>query len=428
MAPRNIPIDPQAARQFAVDVVRRLRAEGYDALWAGGCVRDWLLGSEPKDYDVATSARPEQIRDLFGQRRTLALGAAFGVITVLGPREAGQIEVATFRRDAGYSDGRHPDSVSFSSAEEDAQRRDFTINGLFFDPIEERVIDYVGGQDDLKRRIVRAIRDPRERFQEDKLRMLRAVRFTATFEFALDHATADAIREQAHEIVIVSAERIAAELKRMLEHAQRARAVGLLHDTRLLPLILPEAQHIDPESDAPPNQMRGDAWHRTLDALRGLSAPNFGTALAVLLREIAKVESNVAHTLGERLRLSNDEIELAAWLLRHDALARQAHRSPWPQVQRMLVEPGARSLVAYLRAVGPLVDGNTEAADFCAGKLALPAAELNPPPLATGVDLKKLGLQPGPQFKTILDALRDAQLEGKITTSDEALALARELA
>ena len=174
---------PDEQRRFALDVVRRLRGAGFEAYWAGGCVRDQLLGRTPKDYDVATNAMPEQVRQLFGRRRTLAIGAAFGVIAVIGPKPAGTVEVTTFRRDAAYSDGRHPDSVAFSSPEEDASRRDFTINGLFYDPVEDRVIDYVGGQADLAAGRIRAIGNARDRFAEDKLRMLRAVRFAATFAF-----------------------------------------------------------------------------------------------------------------------------------------------------------------------------------------------------------------------------------------------------
>src|SRR5437764_9355374 len=172
-------IDQKLAREFAVEVVQRLRDSGHQALWAGGCVRDQLMEQMPKDYDVATDALPDRVREIFGQRRTLPIGAAFGVITVLGPRGAGQIDVATFRRDAAYSDGRHPDAVMFSDAEHDAQRRDFTINGLLYDPLDDRIVDYVGGQDDLKLHIIRAIGDPLARIAEDKLRMLRAVRFAA---------------------------------------------------------------------------------------------------------------------------------------------------------------------------------------------------------------------------------------------------------
>src|SRR3954447_24762852 len=205
--------DPARQRDFALEIAQKLRAAGFEALWAGGCVRDELLGLTPKDYDVATSATPEQIRDLFGHRRTLPIGAAFGVITVLGPRTAGQIEGATFRTDAAYSDGRHPDSVTFSTAEHDAQRRDFTINGLFYDPVAEKVVDYVGGQEDLKARILRAIGNPRLRLSEDKLRMLRAVRFAAAFNFQIDPGTLLAIQEMAPQIGTVSGERIGAEIR-----------------------------------------------------------------------------------------------------------------------------------------------------------------------------------------------------------------------
>src|SRR5882757_9145104 len=175
--------DSTKQRAFALEIAQKLRAAGYESLWAGGCVRDELLGITPKDYDVATSATPDQVRDLFGHRRTLPIGAAFGVVTVLGPRAAGQIEVATFRTDATYTDGRRPDSVHFTTAEHDAQRRDFTINGLFYDPIAKQVVDYVHGQNDLQAHIVRAIGDPHSRLSEDKLRLLRAVRFAAAFDF-----------------------------------------------------------------------------------------------------------------------------------------------------------------------------------------------------------------------------------------------------
>ncbi len=193
-------------REFAIDVVKRLRAAGYESLWAGGCVRDELLGLTPKDYDVATNARPEEVRRLF--RRTVAVGMSFGVVEVLGPRSPGeplQVQVATFRSDVSYSDGRHPDAVVFASAREDALRRDFTINGMFFDPIENRLIDYVGGQEDLRNRVLRAIGDPATRFAEDKLRMLRAVRFTTCFDLHVHPATAEAVKYMAEQITVVSA-------------------------------------------------------------------------------------------------------------------------------------------------------------------------------------------------------------------------------
>ena len=224
-----------------MDLVRRLRKEGHEALWAGGCVRDQLLGKLPKDYDVASTATPDEVIQIFGRRRTVAVGASFGVVMVLGPdKAAGQIEVATFRSDGEYLDGRRPSSVSFCRPEEDAKRRDFTINGMFFDPLEEKIIDYVGGLEDLAAGIVRAIGDPVARFTEDKLRMLRAVRFTATFGFALDAATVAAVHHLRQQICQVSEERITQELKRMLSHSSRALSFDLLNQTELLAEILPE--------------------------------------------------------------------------------------------------------------------------------------------------------------------------------------------
>src|SRR6516225_8102356 len=228
-------------RDFAIDVVRRLRDAGHEALWAGGCVRDELLRLVPKDYDVATSAHPDEVRRLF--RRTIAVGASFGVIEVLGPRTpAGplKVQVATFRSDVSYSDGRRPDAVVFSSAREDALRRDFTINGMFFDPLEGRLIDYVGGQDDLRDRVLRAIGEPRQRFDEDKLRLMRAVRLATRFGLTLEPATRAAIEAMSPEIGVVSAERVAEELRKLLVDPRRARGMRMFMDLKLAQAILPE--------------------------------------------------------------------------------------------------------------------------------------------------------------------------------------------
>jgi tRNA nucleotidyltransferase/poly(A) polymerase len=408
---------PQSAAQraFALEIVQRLRGSGYEALWAGGCVRDELLGKVPKDYDVATSALPDQIRDLFGRRRTLAIGASFGVITVIGPRTAGQIDVATFRSDAAYSDGRHPDSVTFTTAERDAARRDFTINGLFFDPLAERVVDYVGGQEDLKRRIVRAIGDPRSRFGEDKLRMLRAVRFAAAFEFEIDSDTANAIGAMADAVTSVSAERIGAEIRRMLVDVHRADAIELLRLTKLLPHVLPEVDRLD--------DMAFDEIKRRLCAL---VEPTLSLALATLIS--SGPESGPQHpkqpsgvnALGRRLRFTNKEIDRAAWLLRHVPSIADAPELPWPQLQRLLIDEGAAELVALREAVAGLDD---PAAGFCRERLAWPAERLNPAPLIGGNDLVARGLAPGPEFAPLLEKIRDAQLNGEIRTPAEALAL-----
>jgi poly(A) polymerase len=416
-------------REFATDVVRRLRAASFEALWAGGCVRDQLLGIPPKDYDVATSAQPEQIRSVFGQRRTLAVGQNFGVITVLGPKGAGQIDVATFRRDAPYSDGRHPDSVSFTTAEQDAQRRDFTINGLFLDPLENRVIDYVGGQDDLRLGIVRAIGDPCQRIAEDKLRMLRAVRFAARFDFALDERTLAAIQDQAHELVIVSAERIAAEMRLILTHASRARGVQMLQGTRLLEVVLPEISALSPDEPWSIQSQPDTPWRRTLHILHRLTAPTFCVALAALIREIELADEtiqDIARKVFDRWKLSTDELEGVTKLQGEELLIRQARQAAWPKLQRVLVAPRCDELLAYCQAVSAVLDGSTEQVEFCRAKLALPVAELNPPPLITGDDLKQLGLPPGPVYRELLEAVRDAQLEKRISSRDEAMALVKQ--
>jgi len=409
------PIDPQLDRDFAIDVVRRLRAGGYEALWAGGCVRDRLMGQTPKDYDVATSAVPDQVRDAFGKRRTLAIGAAFGVITVLGPKGAGQIDVATFRRDAAYSDGRHPDAVSFSDAEHDAQRRDFTINGLFYDPLAERVIDYVGGEADLARRVIRAIGDPLARIAEDKLRMLRAVRFAARFDFAIDEPTRSAIEQQARELIIVSAERIAAELRLILTHSTRTRGLERLASTGLLEVVLPEC--------APLLQSR-DQWSRCVATLAALDSPTFPMSLAVLLRDLqfSHPRTDLPQIVFERWKLSTDELDGVRKLLREESLIRTASLQPWPQLQRILIAPRSDELLGYCQAVAQVLDGNTAEIDFCRAKLALPTEQLNPPPLITGDDLKRLGLPPGPAYRELLDAVRDAQLDQRLATRADALA------
>jgi tRNA nucleotidyltransferase/poly(A) polymerase len=412
-------VDPTAAREFAVEVVRKLRDAGHQALWAGGCVRDQLLGIRPKDYDVATSARPEQVRDLFGHRRSLPIGAAFGVITVLGPKPAGQIEVATFRRDAGYSDGRHPDSVTFSDAREDAQRRDFTINGLFFDPVAEQVIDYVGGQDDLQTGVIRAIGVPRDRITEDKLRMLRAVRFAAKFGFAIEANTLTAVQEQSNELVIVSAERIAEELRKMLTLDRRRLAVELLGQAQLLEIVLPEARGVHTV-----------AWQQALEMLERIT-PSFPQGLAMLLRPLAETPETLAQLVDRvcrRLKLSVEELTQVQRLLREEPLLRRASYFTWPQLQRLLATPGVEAVLDFAAAVSAVLDASPAELDLCNRMLELPPALMNPAALINGEDLKLLGLSPGPHFRIILEQVRDAQLEGLINSPQHALELARKLA
>jgi tRNA nucleotidyltransferase/poly(A) polymerase len=425
------PVDPVLARRFAVEVVRRLREYGHTAFWAGGCVRDQLMGQMPKDYDVATDATPQRVQEIFGRRRTLFIGAAFGVVTVVGRKGEGQIDVATFRCDAAYSDGRHPDAVVFADAEQDARRRDFTINGLFYDPLEERVIDYVGGVADLKQRLIRAIGDPDARLSEDKLRMLRAVRFAARFDFTIEEKTWEAIVRHAPELVIVSAERIAAEMRLILTHDRRARGVELLAESGLLEVILPEAKLWRREESAPGRpspEQKTASWERTLEILRRLKAPTFAVALAALLRELhlACGSDDLPHLVAQRWKLSSDEREGVEKLLSEEAIIRTAPQQPWPKLQRILTAPRCDELLAYCEAVAEVVDGNTVAIEFCRSKLALPREQLDPPPLIGGDDLKRLGIPPGPVYRQLLDAVRDAQLEQRIDTRAQALEMARQ--
>lgn len=401
----------RSQREFALQVVAQLRDAGHAALWAGGCVRDQLLGREPKDYDVATSARPDQVRQVFGKRRTLAIGASFGVIGVLGKRGEPPLEVATFRTDGDYRDGRRPESVVFTDAEHDAQRRDFTINGLFFDPVAEQVVDYVQGQADLTAGVVRAIGDPRRRFAEDKLRLLRAVRFAAEFEFVIEPDTLAAIQDMAPEITVVSGERIGAELRKILSGPRRARGVELLRNAKLLHPLWPELAPVL-DDDA----VRAEILLR-LSVLSTESAP---AALALASLELASPESLV--DVGRRWRWTNKEGRTAAWLASQVTRLRDEPDLPWPALQRLLVDE--RSFDLFAAATAALGDDHP-ARRRIAEALALPPEQLNPPPLATGDDLRAAGLTPGRHFAALLDYLRDEQLFGRITTPDEAIAAAR---
>jgi poly(A) polymerase len=396
---------PTDQREFALEVAQKLRGAGFESLWAGGCVRDELLGIPPKDYDVATNATPDQIRDLFGHRRTLPIGAAFGVVTVLGPRTAGQIEVATFRTDATYSDGRHPDAVHFTTAEHDAERRDFTINGLFYDPIADRVIDYVNGQQDLQLRTIRAIGDAQQRLTEDKLRLLRAVRFAATFNFQIEPATFAAIQSMAAEITSVSPERIGMEIRRMLLGPNRARALALLRDTQLLTHVLPELSTMP--------QSAFDKISRTLELLQ---QPTLPVTLAALLVG----NDHGTASFARRLRYTNKEAARADWLLAGLPPIARATALPWPQLQRLLTHEGANELLALHEAIAGAHDASVI---FCRERLTWPPERLNPPPLIDGSDLIRHGLTPGPNFSALLEQTRDAQLNGEIHTPDEALTL-----
>ena len=404
-------------REFAVDVVRKLRAAGHTALFAGGCVRDLLLGRPAKDYDVATTALPDQVRDLFGHKKTLPVGASFGVIIVMGPREAGHVEVATFRTEGPYHDGRRPASVAFCTPEEDAQRRDFTINGMFYDPVDARILDYVGGEADLAARVVRAIGDPHERVREDKLRMLRAVRFTAVLEFTLEETTASAVREMASQLVVVSAERIAQELKKMLVDRHRRRAIELCDSVDLLPLILPELK----------SELRDLSAHElTLRMLDELQQPSFELALAVLLHSLPA--KPVVYDACRRLKLSNEEADRITWLVAHQDDLANAPAQTLASLKRTLAHPYRDDLLSLLRVKLLAREADLQPVLFCDEYLArTPQSVIDPPPLITGDDLKALGMAPSPAFKSVLESIRDAQLNDEITTPEQAIEMVQRL-
>ncbi len=436
MPPRN------SQREFAVEVVRQLQEAGFTALWAGGCVRDWLLGREPADYDVATDARPDDVRKLFGRRKTIPVGASFGVIIVQARRSEDNVEVATFRTEGPYLDGRRPDSVRFATPEEDALRRDFTINGMFYDPVTDSVLDFVGGRQDLQKKVIRAIGDPHHRIAEDKLRMLRAVRISATLQFELEQTTANAIREMAAEISVVSTERIAQELTRMLASPQRVPAAESLRRLRLLDEILPELKPALVEfTGTPPADSH---WGKTLRMLGELETSSFELAFATLLHEVPAVaeeetteehpktraERN-AHTVWgicRRLRLSNQQTDRICWLVKHRNHLLDAPELPLHELKRLLAEPFAEELIALNRAEAVAGGIDLAAVEFSERYLHdTPTEEINPPPLITGDDLIQQGLRPGKQFKQILDTVRDRQLDRLISTRDEAFAVVKEI-
>ncbi len=357
---------------------------------------------------------------------------------VVGPPGAGQLDVATFRADASYSDGRRPDSVTYSTAEEDVKRRDFTINGLLYDPLEERVIDYVGGQQDLQRQVIRAIGDPQERIAEDKLRMLRAVRFASRLGFLIDAETRGAIESMAAEITVVSAERITEELRSMLRHPYRAGAISLCRDVGLLQYALPEAEAA--HAGASQNAAEWQFTQRWLSALEG---PSFSLALAVLLRNYQRDEgaskqrerawSKQLLAIGRRMRISTDENQRLDWLVRNVNSLSGAREKPWSQVQRTLIEDGVWELLsmnlACLAAEPAAVENAMSPEDiaFCQACLEWPAEKLNPEPLVTGDDLIEAEIPRGKHYQQILTVVRDAQLDGEITTAEAGMRLARQV-
>ncbi len=450
-------------KDFAISIIRTLREHGHKAYLVGGCVRDLLLGHVPADYDVATDATPDEVMRIFPD--TYAVGAQFGVVLVPLPErevvtsteasdcrnvasyvstKAGVVEVATFRSDIGYSDGRHPDQVRFSKdPREDVERRDFTINGLLLDPLTNDVLDYVGGRNDLEAGIIRTIGDAEQRFTEDKLRMLRAVRFAARFGYTIDSKTFQAIQKLASQIHQVSRERVRDELSKMLREGHAREAFLLLDETRLLHEILPEIERMKGVEQPPQFHPEGDVFVHTLLLLDKLPHPcPITLAWGALLHDVGKpatfrvapdrirfdghvdVGVKIAEEICHRLRFSNNHTEQILALVKNHmrfAHVQQMNESTFKKFVRM---PHFDEHLQLHRLDCQSSHGNLTSFNFTREKIAsMPPAGMRPAPLITGDDLIAAGYKPGPQFRKILSAVEDGQLEGRLQNKDEALAL-----
>ncbi|HLX82473.1 MAG TPA: CCA tRNA nucleotidyltransferase [Terriglobales bacterium] len=430
------------AKQHAADVVSVLRERGHQAYFAGGCVRDLLLGREPADYDVATDATPRQVMEIFPQ--TYAVGEQFGVVLVPFSRAdsaTDTVEVATFRSDVGYSDGRHPDEVRFSKdPREDVERRDFTINGMMFDPATDEVLDFVGGRADLKAGIIRAIGDPERRFAEDKLRMLRGVRFAARFDYTIDPATMAAMQRLAPQIHQVSSERIREELTKMLTEGRARRAFELLDKTGLLREVLPEIAAMKGVEQSPQHHPEGDVFVHTLLLLDKLPAGASKTlAWGALLHDVGKpptfriapdrirfdghvdVGVKMAAEILRRLRFSNHETDQILALVDNHMRFGDVQRMKQSTLKRFFRLPAFDEHLELHRLDCLSSHGALDSYEYAREQMSLiPPEAIRPRALVTGRDLIAAGYEPGPRFKEILAAVEDAQLEGRLTSAADA--------
>ncbi len=424
--------------QTAREVAARLRERGHIAYFAGGCVRDIIRGETPKDFDIVTDARPEAVQKIFP--RTYAVGAHFGVIIVL--ENGFQFEVATFRSDDAYIDGRHPSAVRFSSPEEDAKRRDFTINGMFYDPVAEEVIDFVGGRSDVAAKLVRAIGDPAQRFAEDRLRMLRAVRFATALDYKIDSQTWDALLASAPSINQISAERIRDELVRIFLSPNRVRGWDLLDSSGLMRAILPELEAmkgvLQPEQFHP----EGDVFQHTRLMLQFLQETvSVPLVFAVLLHDVAKpvtatvdktgrirfnehdrIGAAMTEAIMRRLRFSGAEIEATVEMVRQHMVFKDVPKMRVAKLKRFMARPTFDDELELHRVDCESSHRMLDNYEFLLRKREEFANEpIIPPPLLRGDDLIALGLKPGPKFGEILEAVETRQLEGTLRTREEAL-------
>jgi poly(A) polymerase len=442
-------------KDFATSIVRTLRQHGFQAYLVGGCVRDLLLGREPKDYDVATNATPAQVMSIFPD--TYAVGEQFGVVLVPvadlppetkaeTPSKSHAIEVATFRSDIGYSDGRHPDQVRFSSdPREDVARRDFTINGMLLDPLSGEVLDYVGGRNDLAAGIIRTIGEPEHRFAEDKLRMLRAVRFASRFEYTIEPATFAAMQRLADQIQVVSRERVRDELTRMLTEGHARRAFLMLDDSGLLRQVLPEIAMMHGVEQPPEFHPEGDVFVHTLLLLDNLPQPCPPTlAWGALLHDVGKpatfqvapdrirfdrhveVGVKIAEEICRRMRFSNDDTAQILALVDNHMRFGDATRMKESTLKKFMRMPAFDEHMALHRADCLASHRNLATYEFVREKQQeIPPETMRPSPLVNGDDLIAEGHIPGPKFREILSAVEDAQLEGRLQSRDAALEFVR---
>ena len=419
----------------AQKMVKILSDAGFKAYWAGGCVRDMVMGIEPVDYDIATDARPEQVMKLF--KKTIQVGACFGVVKVL--YDDFEFEVATFRSDGEYIDGRRPEDVHFSTEKEDAFRRDFTINGIFYDPAHKKIIDYVNGLADIKNKIVRTINDPKDRFSEDRLRLIRAVRFAAGFQYEIEPNTYNTIKELADTILQVSAERIRDELCKMLTGVHPANSIQLLDEVGMLKVILPEVSAMKGIKQPEEFHPEGDVWEHTMLMLKNMSSPTPEMALGVLLHDVGKpptfsiedrirfnnhceIGARITEEIGERLRLSKKQVEHISELVLHHLRFKDVQKMRESKLKRFLRLPNFADHLELHRLDCLASHGNLNNLEFCKQKLLeLKPEEIKPKPLINGHNLIAMGYKAGPFFKQILTVVEDAILEGQIRTHDDAV-------
>lgn len=423
-------------RERAIAIIKRLRDEGYESYLAGGCVRDFLLHKTPQDYDITTSAKPAEVQRLFP--RTIPVGAQFGVVLVI--IDGFPFEVASFRYDGPYLDGRRPSHVRYGNLQEDILRRDFTINGMVYDPIEDRIIDLVGGRADIERRRIRAIGNPRDRFEEDRLRMVRAVRLAASLGFDIDDATFKAITELAGSVTRISWERIGEEVSRILTEGGARTGFELLDASGLLQVVLPEVEAMKGVEQSPDYHPEGDVFTHTLLTLGQLTMPTETLAYGCLLHDVGKPVclrregdritfyghsekgAEMAQAVLKRLRRGRVVWERVGYLVRNHLRHTQAPKMRLSTLKRFLREDGIEELLELARIDALAASGDLRYYRFCKERLAaLKTEEIRPVPLLRGRDLIGLGFTPGPVFADILQQIEDAQLSGEIHSRQEAI-------